>query len=129
MPLLTKINAVALLRAEVKRAGSVAAWAKSASVDRTFVSGVVHQRRPISKSMLRALGLRTAVVDGGGAVLTEAGLFRLLEAEVAAAGSQSAWAKKHRISRVFLNYVLRGREPPSENIIRALGLRIVIISD
>jgi DNA-binding phage protein len=129
MPILTESDAVALLRAEVEKAGSVAAWARSASLDRTHVSSAVYQRRPISKRMLRALGLRKAVINNRFHLLDESEIRKLLRAEVAAAGGQSAWAKKHRISRPFLNYVLREREPPSENILRALGLRIVVMSD
>ena len=123
-------DVIALLRAEVQKAGSVAAWAQSASLDRTYVSGVVYQRRrPTAPKLLCALGLRRAVVGDDVHVLDTTDIYRLLEAEVAAVGGQSAWARKNRVSRPFLNKVLREREPPSENIIRALGLRIVVISE
>jgi plasmid maintenance system antidote protein VapI len=53
---------VQLLRAEVKKAGSQEAWAKRAGVQRTDVNKVIHLKRPVSKKMIKALGLRIAVV-------------------------------------------------------------------
>jgi hypothetical protein len=53
---------VQLLRAEVKKAGSQGAWAKRAGVQRADVNKVIHQRRPASKNIIRALGLRVVVV-------------------------------------------------------------------
>ena len=129
MHILDEKDVVELLRAEVQKAGTVAAWARSVSLARPDVSSAIHQNRPISKSVIRALGLRTAVIDGGERVLTESDILKLLRAEVAAAGSQLAWAKKSRISRPQLNKVLREDRPPSANIVRALGLRFVITSD
>jgi DNA-binding phage protein len=121
---------VALLRAEVQKAGTVAAWSRNASLDRTYVSGVVYQRRrPTAPKLLCALGLRRAVVGDGARVLNAQDVQRMLEAEVAAVGGQSAWARKNRMSRTYLNRVLRKAQPPSANIIRALGLRPSIISD
>jgi DNA-binding phage protein len=122
---------VALLRAEVQKAGSVAAWARSATLDRSYVSGVVHKRkRPTGPKLLCALGLLRAVVGDRARVLNTQDIYRMLEAEVAAVGGQSAWARKHRMSRPYLNKVLRKGEPPSPNIIRALGLHFAaVISD
>ena len=129
MRILEERDVVELLRAEVQKAGTVAAWARSVSLARPDVSSAIHQNRPISKSVIRALGLRTAVIDGGERVLTEGDILKLLRAEVAAVESQLAWAKKSRISRPQLNKVLREDRPPSANIVRALGLRFVITSD
>ena len=129
MLILEKKDVVARLRAEVQKAGTVAGWSRSVSLNRTDVSNAIHQNRPIAKSVIRALGLRTAVIDGGERLLTESDILKLLRAEVAAAGSQLAWAKKSRISRPQLNKVLREDRPPSANIVRALGLRFVITSD
>jgi plasmid maintenance system antidote protein VapI len=53
---------VQLLRAEVKKAGSQEAWAKRAGVQRADVNKVIHLKRPVSKKMIKALGLRIAVV-------------------------------------------------------------------
>ena len=53
----------------------------------------------------------------------------MLRFEVERAGSQTAWAKKHSLDRTYVNRVLRSVKPPAEGIIRALGLRIVVVSD
>jgi hypothetical protein len=53
---------VQLLRAEVKKAGSQEAWAKRAGIERTLVNKVLHQKRPVSRKMMEALGLRVVVV-------------------------------------------------------------------
>jgi hypothetical protein len=44
----------------------------------------------------------------------------LLRAEIAKAGSQSAWAREHGFDRCMLNKVLRGRKPITPNLRNAL---------
>jgi hypothetical protein len=44
-------------------------------------------------------------------------------------GAKRAWAKKHGLDRTIVNKVMHRARPPTEGIIRALGLRIVVISD
>jgi DNA-binding transcriptional regulator YdaS (Cro superfamily) len=39
------------------------------------------------------------------------------------AGSESAWAKAHGLSQSYVNKVVNGRKPPSDTILKALGLR------
>jgi hypothetical protein len=53
----------------------------------------------------------------------------LLQFEIRQAGSQMAWAKKAGVDRPRLNRILNGRKPITPAIIRALGLRIAIVSD
>jgi hypothetical protein len=53
----------------------------------------------------------------------------LLRFEIKQAGSQMAWAEKTGVDRPRLNSVLNGRKPMTPSIIRALGLRIAIVSD
>jgi hypothetical protein len=53
----------------------------------------------------------------------------LLRFEIKQAGSQMAWANKTGVDRPRLNRILNGRKPITPAIIRALGLRIVIVSD
>jgi DNA-binding phage protein len=50
--------ALRLLGDEIKRAGSVTAWAKETGLDRTQISAALNRRKPISKSILKALGLK-----------------------------------------------------------------------
>jgi hypothetical protein len=55
---------LALFRAEIKRAGGVGAWAaKNPSVHRTTVSKVLCGFQPLTKSIIKALGLRIIVVS------------------------------------------------------------------
>ena len=126
---IAEADIVTLLRAEVQKFESIAAWARHNSLDRTDVSSAIHQRKPISTNMLRALGLRKAVVDDRSRVLDSIDIRQVLSAAVAASGSQAAWANKHRINRSFINKVLRIEREPSENIVRALGLRFVVVRD
>ena len=60
-------------------------------------------------------------------VLDNKDIVRLLRAEVAKAGNQSAWAKKVGVERADVSKTLHGRMPPSKKVIRALGLRIVVV--
>lgn len=129
MPILTEEDVIAVLRAEVQKFASITAWAKIVSLDRSCVSSAVHQNRPVSQSIIRALGLRTAVIDGASHILTKNDILKLLRANVVAVGGQSAWARKNQMNRVLLNKALRKRRPLPAAMIRALGLRVVVISD
>jgi hypothetical protein len=51
-----------LLRAEIELAGGVVAWSKKAGVHRTTVSKVAANLRPPTKSIIKALRLRTVFV-------------------------------------------------------------------
>ncbi len=47
----------------------------------------------------------------------------LLRAECEKAGSQRAWARRHKLSAAYVSDVLLGRREPAESICRALGLK------
>ena len=60
-------------------------------------------------------------------------VLRLLTAAIEKEGSQSAWARKHGVSRPYLNKVLNGakvlgpaREPPNR-ILAGLNIRIAFV--
>jgi DNA-binding phage protein len=52
----------------------------------------------------------------------------LLRAEVKRAGGVMAWSKKQRIHRATISRALNGHSPPTKGIIKALGLRIIVVS-
>jgi hypothetical protein len=62
MRVLKPNDIVQLLRAEVKKAGGQEAWAKKTGIDLALVNKVINQKRPVSKNMMKALGLRVVVV-------------------------------------------------------------------
>jgi hypothetical protein len=51
----------------------------------------------------------------------------LLKAEVAKAGSQTAWAKQHRVDRPSVCAALNGLKKTSPQLIKALGLRKIVL--
>jgi DNA-binding phage protein len=53
----------------------------------------------------------------------------LLRAEVKRAGSQEAWAKMAGVQRTEVSKTITGKRSPSKTIIRALGLRVVVVKD
>lgn len=59
--------------------------------------------------------------------LTESDVITLLDSRVRAAGSQSNFAKRHRMSLAYLGDVLKRKRGPGEKILAALGLVKVII--
>jgi hypothetical protein len=63
MRILEKRDVVALLRSEVKKAGGVIAWSNKTGVHRTTVSKVIGNHGPPTKSIIRALKLRTVFAD------------------------------------------------------------------
>jgi DNA-binding phage protein len=62
-------------------------------------------------------------------ILQQKHIVQLLRSEVEKAGGQRAWAKKHGIHRTRVNKILHKALPPSGSIIRALGLRIIVVAD
>jgi hypothetical protein len=62
-------------------------------------------------------------------ILEQQDIVQLLRFEVERAGSQTAWARKHGLDRPIVNKVLHSAMPPTGSIIRALRLRIVVVSD
>src|SRR3974390_2767155 len=50
---------------------------------------------------------------------------QLLRAAVERAGTQVAFAERHRLDRAHLNQVLRGKGRPSRSLLKCLGLRTV----
>jgi DNA-binding phage protein len=62
-------------------------------------------------------------------ILEPKDIVRLLRIEVEKAGGQTVWAKRNGINRSITNKVLRGDRAPTRSIIRALGLRIIVVAD
>jgi DNA-binding phage protein len=54
---------------------------------------------------------------------------RLLRSEVKKAGGQQAWAEKTGIERTIVNKILNGQRQPTNNILKALNLRVGILSN
>lgn len=55
-------DVVSLLRAKVQEAGGVSAWSKKTGIHRTIVSKVLHNSKPLTKSIIKALKLRIVFV-------------------------------------------------------------------
>jgi hypothetical protein len=56
-------DVVALLRSEVTRAGSQAAWAEKVGVSRIFVNKILNGHELPTKKIIKALKLRTVFVS------------------------------------------------------------------
>jgi DNA-binding phage protein len=130
MRILERKDIVQLLRTEVEKAGSQTAWATKNGIDRGDVNRVLHGAMQPTGSIIRALGLRKAAVSlSRSRTLKGLDIRRMLRADVAAAESQAAWAKKNGVHRSTVYKVLRSAIPPTKRIIHALRLRIVAVSD
>jgi hypothetical protein len=62
MRILELEDVVSLLRVEVRKAGGVSAWSRKNGVHRSIVSNVLNNLRLPTKSMIKALKLRTVFV-------------------------------------------------------------------
>lgn len=62
MHLLDLEDVMSLLRSEIEQAGGQAAWSRKTGVHRTTVVKVLMGLQPITKSIIRALKLRTVFV-------------------------------------------------------------------
>ncbi len=54
---------ISLLRSEVEQAGGQVRWSKKTGINRVLLNLVLNGRKPVSKSILRALKLRTVVIS------------------------------------------------------------------
>jgi hypothetical protein len=64
--------------------------------------------------------------NGQRRLLSAEDLIALLEAEIAEAGSQTAWARRTGANRTSLNLALTGRQPITQNLLDALGFERVV---
>jgi DNA-binding phage protein len=62
-------------------------------------------------------------------VLEQKQIVDLLRADVIRAGSQEAWARMAGVQRTEVSKTITGKRSPSKPIIRALGLRVVVVKD
>jgi hypothetical protein len=91
--------------------GCISAWARKTSNNRTAVSEALQNKKPISKKMLRALGLRKALPSTNDSRLLKTGeVVRLLRTQVTLAGSQTPWARDTGIQRPEISKVLRAKD-------------------
>lgn len=84
------------------------------------------------KSVRQAAG---ELLAGAGNLGTETRVFddnevrQLLRAAVERAGTQVAFANRHRLDRTHLNQVLKGKSRISKSLLKCLGLRKAYIFD
>jgi|307.fasta_scaffold599464_2 predicted transcriptional regulator len=62
-----------------------------------------------------------------GPVLESRDVKKLLRAEIEMAGGQTAFSRKHRVSRVTLNKIMQGKRPLTKSLIKSLKLRAVYV--
>jgi len=56
-------DVITLFRSEVQKAGSISAWARKTSINRTAVSEALQSKKPISKSAPRTRAPKGAIFD------------------------------------------------------------------
>jgi DNA-binding phage protein len=61
--------------------------------------------------------------------LDTAAIISLLRADIKRVGGVAVWSKKQRIDRTVVAKALSGSRPPTKRMIKALGLRIIVVSD
>jgi hypothetical protein len=54
-------------------------------------------------------------------------VMKLLHGEIAAAGSQSEWARQKRVNRIVVNMTLSGRRNLQAKVLTALGLKKITV--
>jgi DNA-binding phage protein len=57
LEILTQKDVVQLLRREVAKAGGQTGWSKKTGVHRSLINKILQGREPLTKSILKALGL------------------------------------------------------------------------
>ncbi len=117
--LLDEETVLGQLAEKIANAGGQAEWARQTGVDRSTLNQVLRGRRPITKQIINALGLRKVTLP------SEKELVKRLRAEVARAGSHAEYARRVGLDRTYLTHVLNGRRPGAE-ISKALNIATVV---
>lgn len=117
--LLDADEVVSLLAQEVESVGGQSEWARRTGVDRSILNRILRRRRPLTESVVKALGLKTVVLP------SRADIVRRLSEEVERAGSQSEYARRTGLDRTYITHVLNGRAP-GRDVIKALNLTRII---
>ena len=58
-------DVVLLLKAAIEHEGSISAFARRHGIERSFLSNVLNGKRPLSRPLVKTLGLRTVYVPNG----------------------------------------------------------------
>ena len=103
----------------VANAGGQSEWARQTGVNRSTLNQVMHGRRPITKQIINALGLRKVTLP------SKKELVKRLRQEVARAGTHAEYAHRVGLDRTYLTHVLNGRNPGAE-ISKALNIATVV---
>ncbi len=103
------------LAAKVEKSGGQTEWARQTGVDRSTLNQVLRGKRPLTKKIIDALGLRRVTFP------SKQELLKRLREEVARAGSHSEYARLTGLDRTYLTHVLNGQNPGAK-IIQALNL-------
>ncbi len=128
-------DVLALLRKQVKKAGSQVAWSRKTGICRPNLNNILNEHRPLRGVILSALGLQIAYAKNIQAKRSAVqaffydGVLALLREQVSKAGGQVAWSKKTGINRSHLNLVLNRHRPLTDAVLAALEVRVVYVGD
>jgi predicted RNase H-like nuclease (RuvC/YqgF family) len=87
----------------------------------------VSQKTPITLKAEIAASLTSSNVGSHALILDDKDVIHLLRAAVEREGGQSPFARRHRIDRVTLNRILKGKRPLYGPLVKILGLRKVYV--
>jgi DNA-binding phage protein len=87
----------------------------------------VSKKTPITLKAEIAASLMSSSVGSHALILDDKDVIHLLRAAVEREGGQSAFARRHRIDRVTLNRVLKGKRPLYNPLLELLGVRKVYV--
>jgi len=87
----------------------------------------VARKTPITLKAEIAASLTSSNVGSHALILDDEDVIHLLRAAVEREGGQSAFARRHRLDRVTLNRVLKGKRPLHDPLLKLLGVRKVYV--
>ena len=141
---ITDVEILSLLRESIDKEGGQSAWSRKHNVVRPYLNSVLQGSKLLGpsrdSSVLSLINVRLAFVKNSvspgkvkSRVITRREIVRLLTEDIERVGNQSAYARKHRIDRTYLNRVLKGAKLDGprrwSSLVAPLNIRLAYVRD
>jgi DNA-binding transcriptional regulator YdaS (Cro superfamily) len=142
---ITDVEILSLLRESIEKEGGQSAWCRKYNVVRPYLNKVLHGSKLLGpprdgSSVLSLIKIRLAFVRKSASpgkvksrVITRREIVRLLTDDIERVGNQSAYARKHRVDRTYLNRVLKGAKlggpKRTSSLVAPLNIKLAYVRD
>lgn len=128
---MTHDDLIAILNQRFAQAGGVSRFAQQNHISHPYLCEVVNGHQPPGPAILDLIGVRRVPtyepLAGGGKTMTHTQLLKHIEKLIQEAGTQTELARRLNVAHPYLSMVRKRRQAPGPKLLRALGLRRVVV--